>query len=176
MEKEIQKDIAIIKITTQLTLKDFKNYNFYSLFRKKSFIILAIIGGFIILNSVLALFSDAPRINDILTSFVLGFILIGLAPTAILMFSKRNFLSNKDLGAPIDYEFEEQFVSSANTHAQTKAPWNTLFKVEVTKNWLILYRSSQTANIVPRRYLSEEQIGMIKQFVLTNKVKANFKK
>lgn len=176
VEQEIQKDTSAVKISTQLTLDDFKNYNFYALYRNKTVWVLRIIGGVIILFALLALFSEAPSMTDIFTSLVMGLILVSLSPLMIILFAKRNFSSNKELSEPIAYEFDEHSVSSASAYAQTKTPWANLFKVAVSKNWLILYRSRQVANIIPVRYFTQQQIDKIKQFVLLNKVKANFKK
>lgn len=173
--EQIQKEASSVKVSTQLTFDDFKRYNFYLLYRNKAMWILRIIGGIIILFAIMALFSDAPSLIDIFTSLLMGLILIGVSPLMILLFAKRNFSSNKELREPIAYEFDEQFVSSSNAYAQTKTPWSNFFKVAVTKNWLVLYRSRQTANIIPRRYFTQQQIETIKQHVLSNKVKATFK-
>ncbi len=164
-----------IKVNTQLTLDDFKKFSFYALYRNKSIVMMAVIGVFLILCGIYLLFYGIP-FSTIYLSFIIGLFFSGFSPLMILISAKRNFSSSKELSSRITYEFDPQFISSSSEFAQTKTPWTNLFKVEITKEMLLLYRSRQIANVVPLRYFTQAQIAAIKQFVLSNKVKANFRK
>jgi hypothetical protein len=165
-----------LTVTTKLSLDDFKKINFYFLYRKRATKFSVALGTIMLLGILI------PYIigTTFFTSFpvfplAIGLVLTLIPPLSILRNARRNYDSNKTASEKITYEFEKEFVSISGESFHSKLSWDKLYEVAVTKSWFLIWQSRQTANAIPRRDISDEQIKLIKDLLADNEqIKKSF--
>lgn len=155
-------------VKTHITLKDFLNFNIKNSFPRIiifSLIILAIFG----LN-----FSNAEyNTKEIFKSASIWFAAVFVFLVIRSYFRLKNaFHSNKKIQEEIVYTFTDEKVQTKGETFEGDFAWNTVYKIKETKDWLLIYQSKTTMNMVPKKYFSDSQISELRNMIKKSNVKA----
>lgn len=158
-------------VKSKLTEKDFINVNFLLIWQKAFVrifaIVLILLGVLRITTSIIAegfSFADVP----------VGVLIIPFVYAVFIYFiSKKGFSSNPRSSEMIEYGFYmDKFSVKGETFSSTLS-WQKMNKVTKTKNWLLVWQSSQAANPIPLKYFDQLQLDELKEILYQNKVKNN---
>lgn len=158
-------------VKTHITFKDFLNFNIKNSFPRIiifSLIILAIFG----LN-----FSNAEyNTKEIFKSASIWFAAVFVFIIIRSYFRLKNaFYSNKKIQEEIVYTFTDEKVQTKGETFDGDFTWNTVYKIKETKDWLLIYQSKTTMNMVPKKYFSQSEIIELRNIIEKNNVKAKLR-
>ncbi|MBM7421358.1 MULTISPECIES: YcxB family protein [Chryseobacterium] len=158
-------------VKTHITFKDFLNFNIKNSFPRIiifSLIILAIFG----LN-----FSNAEyNTKEIFKSASIWFAAVFIFIIIRTYFRLKNaFYSNKKIQEEIVYTFTDEKVQTKGETFDGDFTWNTVHRVKETKDWLLIYQSKTTMNMVPKKYFSPSEIIELRNIIEKNNVKAKLR-
>jgi hypothetical protein len=162
-----------VTIETKLTLDDFVKANYILLFQKPTTKLLLLVAFLmIVLPVALAISGTAP--------YSLVQSLIGIGLIAFYLFStyltaRKNYNAIPGLKDALTYEFSnEQLVCFAGA-SSSQSTWDKVYKVTEMKHFILLWRSRQIVNVLPKRDITREQLAAIKEMLTNNKVKNNMR-
>lgn len=155
-------------VKTHITFKEFLNFNI------KSSLPRIIIFSFIILIFlVLNLYNNENDRQNILQSASIWFAAVFVFIIIRSYFRLKNaFFSNKKIQEEIIYTFTEEKVQTKGETFEGDFAWNTVYKIKETKDWLLIYQSKTTMNMVPKKYFSDSQISELTNMIKKSNVKA----
>ncbi|QQQ29995.1 YcxB family protein [Chryseobacterium indoltheticum] len=155
-------------VKTHITFKEFLNFNI------KSSLPRTIIFSFIILIFlVLNLYNTENDTQNILQSASIWFAAVVVFIIIRSYFRLKNaFFSNKKIQEEIIYTFTEEKVQTKGETFEGDFAWNTVYKIKETKDWLLIYQSKTTMNMVPKKYFSDSQISELRNMIKKSNVKA----
>ncbi|MDF2831351.1 MULTISPECIES: YcxB family protein [Chryseobacterium] len=155
-------------VKTHITFKEFLNFNI------KSSLPRIIIFSFIILIFlVLNLYNTENDTQNILQSASIWFAAVFVFIIIRSYFRLKNaFFSNKKIQEEIIYTFTEEKVQTKGETFEGDFAWNTVYKIKETKDWLLIYQSKTTMNMVPKKYFSDSQISELRNMIKKSNVKA----
>jgi len=155
-------------VKTHITFKEFLNFNI------KSSLPRIIIFSFIILIFlVLNLYNTENDTQNILQSASVWFAAVFVFIIIRSYFRLKNaFFSNKKIQEEIIYTFTEEKVQTKGETFEGDFAWNTVYKIKETKDWLLIYQSKTTMNMVPKKYFSDSQISELRNMIKKSNVKA----
>ena len=155
-------------VKTYITFKEFLNFNI------KSSLPRIIIFSFIILIFlVLNLYNTENDTQNILQSASIWFAAVFVFIIIRSYFRLKNaFFSNKKIQEEIIYTFTDEKVQTKGETFEGDFAWNTVYKIKETKDWLLIYQSTTTMNMVPKKYFSDSQISELRNMIKKSNVKA----
>ncbi|WP_445431445.1 YcxB family protein [Chryseobacterium indoltheticum] len=155
-------------VKTHITFKEFLNFNI------KSSLPRTIIFSFIILIFlVLNLYNTENDTQNILQSASIWFAAVVVFIIIRSYFRLKNaFFSNKKIQEEIIYTFTDEKVQTKGETFEGDFAWNTVYKIKETKDWLLIYQSKTTMNMVPKKYFSDSQISELRNMIKKSNVKA----
>jgi len=155
-------------VKTHITFKEFLNFNI------KSSLPRIIIFSFIILIFlVLNLYNTENDTQNILQSASIWFAAVFVFIIIRSYFRLKNaFFSNKKIQEEIVYTFTDEKVQTKGETFEGDFAWNTVYKIKETKDWLLIYQSKTTMNMVPKKYFSDSQISELTNMIKKSNVKA----
>ena len=157
---------------------DFKKYLklMYGLtYRKPWTIIISIIGLVMLIGSILYFVGyPIPIDSTPIVQFTIGLLVIFI-PFSIYLSSRKNFSSAGRLKEKMTYEFTSDKIIITGETFKTEMTWTKLYKIQVLKNWILIYQSKTTANIIHKDSFGDKLIEF-KKLVIENNIKRNFKK
>ena len=155
-------------VKTHITFKEFLNFNI------KSSLPRIIIFSFIILIFlVLNLYNTENDTQNILQSASVWFAAVFVFIIIRSYFRLKNaFFSNKKIQEEIIYTFTDEKVQTKGETFEGDFAWNTVYKIKETKDWLLIYQSKTTMNMVPKKYFSDSQISELRNMIKKSNVKA----
>lgn len=155
-------------VKTHITFKEFLNFNI------KSSLPRIIIFSFIILIFlVLNLYNTENDTQNILQSASVWFAAVFVFIIIRSYFRLKNaFYSNKKIQEEIVYTFTDEKVQTKGETFEGDFAWNTVYKIKETKDWLLIYQSKMTMNMVPKKYFSDSQISELRNMIKKSNVKA----
>lgn len=164
-------------IQHQLTLKEYRKIYFTLLYRKVLIIVISIlaVAAFISLCILWSTGHSSILNND---SSEYAMVLVFLAmwiPLGSLFTVWRGFKSNYRLNELITYEFSDEGYTTTGESFNSKVDWTKVYKVQVLKDWLILYHSRTAANMIVTGTANKENIEALKQFLKAGNFKAKLK-
>jgi hypothetical protein len=162
-----------VTILTQLTLQDFVSANYALLLQKKSTKLLLLVAMLmILLPAILAITGTAPYnwIQSLIGIGLIGFYILSSYLTA-----RKNYQSIPGISEPLTYEFSNDKLVCIGPASSSESDWTKVHRVSETKNCLLIWRSSQVVNVLPKRNITADQLNAIKEMVRLNKVKNNLK-
>ncbi len=106
--------------------------------------------------------------------------LIGIGLAGFYMLSswltaKRNFNSLPGISDALTYEFTNVTLICTGGASSSQSTWDKIYRVTETRDCLLIWKSSQVVNVLPRRDISAAQRAGIKEMLQHNKVKNNLK-
>ncbi len=155
-----------IKLQTQLSWEDIKNFNFYILYRRGTTIFITIIGVIMLLFALsyfLGFFStlSKPPIGQLLMGLVFT---IGL-PLFTIYSARKQFNSTGRFNEKITYTFDKVWIEIIGESFETKITWEKLHKVRETDKWFLLFANKNMAHIIPKDSLSNLQISSLRTII-----------
>lgn len=128
----------------------------------------------IVLPVVIAVRGAAPYKSSLLQSLI-GIGLIAFYALSTYFAARKNYKSMPGISDPLTYEFTDQQLTCTGASASSQSTWEKVFKVTETKKSILIWRSSQIVNVIPKRDITPEQLRSLKEMVIRNKVKSKFK-
>jgi len=130
-------------------------------------ILLGVLGLFVVAGVVFALMNRISWLVVIYPAFILGFLALyryWLRPYQI----KRAYTQHKELSSPFEMDLTDEGYGIKNDYGSGKIPWKDFLKWKVDKKIILLYRTDNMFNMVPRRLLADESqaqyiIDLLKQ-------------
>lgn len=159
-------------IKTQLTQKDFINGSLVLLYSKWNLKIISIIAGLMFIAS-LVIFAAGPQYGDPTSSMLVSLFMALWLPGLTYFSAKKNYNTNSRASEPIEYTFEENAMTITGSSFNATLSWNKFYKVSKTKNWVLIWQTSKSANLIPRRDITDNEIGYLKKIITSNRVKNN---
>lgn len=155
-------------VKTHITLKDFLNFNI-----KNSLPRIIIFSFIILIFLVLNLYNTENDTQNILQSASIWFAAVFVFIIIRSYFRLKNaFYSNKKIQEEIVYTFTDEKVQTKGETFEGDFAWNTVYKIKETKEWLLIYQSKTTMNMVPKKYFSQSEIIELRKIIEKNNVKA----
>lgn len=155
-------------VKTHITLKDFLNFNI-----KNSLPRIIIFSFIILIFLVLNLYNTENDTQNILQSASIWFAAVFVFIIIRSYFRLKNaFYSNKKIQEEIVYTFTDEKVQTKGETFEGDFAWNTVYKIKETKDWLLIYQSKTTMNMVPKKYFSQSEIIELRKIIGKNNVKA----
>ena len=93
-----------------------------------------------------------------LVLFMLLFMAVVVILQTVLWFFASSAGSQKSVLCSHEIEFGEEGFTERTALNENKYAWAAVTKCRVTGNYILLYVSSSTAHIIPKRYLSDDEI------------------
>lgn len=145
MEKEL-------KVHTILTWEEFRNFNFYSLYRTPVGIFLFIVGlgmWCVVISYLLGAFPTASDFPWLQLLFAVWMTL--LVPIFAYTSAKKGYASNSRIKESITYEFDGKWIAIKGESFETKLTWDKIYKVVEAKQFFLIYPQKKIANILPKK-------------------------
>ncbi len=160
-----------MQIKTNLTQRDFINVNFVLLWKKRSLRVVFVVMLIATIYSAYWRYSykkvfplDSLVWPVILVVFMIGMTLLG----AVL-----NYRSNARIKETIEYNFGDDFLDVKGESFTSHLTWDKIYKVTKTKNWLLVWQSRQTANVIPLKDVWAGDVTKLKEILDNHGVKNN---
>lgn len=159
----------MISFKTKITLEDFQDFNLSVYKQKWSFKMMQIVSIlfiFMFLAMVYLSFQSEEKV-DWSTFGILMFALIYLfgIPWFLKYNAKKTYFSNAILQEEILFEIDDNTIKTTATSYQSNFDWNQIYKITENDKAIFIYMSKQTANLLPKRDLTSEQLAEIKQII-----------
>ncbi|WP_294284211.1 YcxB family protein [uncultured Chryseobacterium sp.] len=155
-------------VKTQITFRDFLVFHIKSSLLRLIVFLLILLMFFVIKESV-----DSSAETDLLRSTSMWFAILILFMVIRSYFSVRfAFSSNKNIQESITYTFTDEKIRIQGETFEEEISWSSIYKVKENKDWFLIYQSAQVMNMVPKKFLTKEQISALRRIIKSNKVKA----
>jgi len=145
-----------MKIETQLTFKSYFRYTLNQTYSKFFSLLLVFAGIIGLVGSIMyflgnrTLYKEPPYIMFGLGLFVIYY------PFILYYSAKKYFASNIKLRERIIYEFTDENIRIAGESFNTEMTWNSIFKIVELNQWILIYQSKLTANIIPKSNFGQQ--------------------
>ena len=149
-------------INTKLNLEEYRKLLFILTYRKPWTIFVTLFGFFMIAIGCVTYFGITNDTEKMTFQFVIGIILIFLTPYKVFATTKRNFNSNQRLQEEIEYEFTNEKMKIKGESFNSEFDWYNTNKIEELNNWFLIYQSSTTGNLIPKKNLSKTEIEQLR--------------
>lgn len=162
----------MVQVSTQLTRKDFINFNFNHFFSNVLIRILLAIFGFVALMSlfgfmmiVLTDYSSVSPFEQLLPVIII-LAIFGFICWSVYYQSNRNYASTSTVHEPIVYTFSDSGIHIKGKSFESDLHWNIIHKVKETKKFFLFYQNNLAANIVPKTtFSSKEQVRALRELI-----------
>ena len=92
-------------------------------------------------------------------------IFLALLPFFVFLQAKRNFKTNRRLSEQIEYSFTDDNLIITGESFNGTMTWDKIFKVTKTKRWILIWQSSNSANIIPLKDIWDGDINYLKEIL-----------
>lgn len=164
-----------MKINTKIDFKSYSKFQFHSVYRKISSIVMVIIGISLFVSFIFWELEEIELSNPYFNLFFAISILV-ILPIFYYLSIKKNFNSNKRLQENIIYEINNEKIKITGESFDSEMDWNGIYKIIEYKNWFLLFQNSNNANFLPKKFLNENQILEFRSLVQKNNVNSRLKK
>jgi hypothetical protein len=158
-------------IKTQLSLKDYIKGNLALLYTKWNMKLILGMAGFVFLVSIFQLFTSSKY--DSGSGIIISILMITWIPLLTYFSARKNYSSNARASERIDYIMQEDALAINGESFNSTLSWDKIYKVSKTKNWILIWQSRQSANLIPRRNVTENEIASLKNILAKYQVKNN---
>lgn len=166
-----------LKIETQLNLKDNLKAIYWLTYTKPSFILLNGMGVIMLLSLINNLVTGNIDISN--TQFMLSLLYIlfmVLMPFIIYYKVKENYKLSAALRKVIVYTFTNDNIEMLSDNLHVVIPWGEVYKVVESNGFFYIYRNKNTANLLPKRFFTEDEVDKLRTIIRNSSVKAKLKK
>jgi hypothetical protein len=157
-------------IKTKLSEKEFTNASMATLWsRKYSKVFLVVFLIFLASNII----NSTVSIDSLIPSFLPPILIFGAFFFVFRYSIKKAYQKNYRSSESIEYNFTDSHLIITGESFNSEMTWHKIYKVTKTKNWLLIWHSSQIANAIPLRLVSSEGLITLKDIMLKNNTKNN---
>jgi hypothetical protein len=159
-------------LTTKLSIEDYIKVNYHLLNRRWPIKALTGMGIFLILLSLINLFSG----DNSWFLLILGlFFAMGLR-VSVYFNAKSSYKSDGRISETITYEFDKENIQVIGESFNSKLTWDKIYSVTENKEWVLIWQNRQIANVVPKRDFKDGELQTLKGIIklqsgLKNKLK-----
>ena len=152
-------------ITTKITFKEYFKFLCISSYSKWTTILVTVIGFLQLIFQSYLLFQYGTSVNNSWPWAIFGSILLIInTPISVYLGSKKYFYSNARLQENIEYEFTAEELKIKGGTFNSNMDWSKTNRIEEKKDWFLIFQSQQTANMIPKKDLTEAQIVELRNF------------
>lgn len=152
-------------ITTKITFKEYFKFLCILSYSKWTTILVTVIAFLQLIFQSYLLFQYGTSVNNSWPWAISGSIfLIANVPISVYLGSKKYFYSNARLQETIEYEFTPEELKIKGETFNSNMGWSKTNRIEEKNDWFLIYQSQQTANMIPKKDLSEAQIIELRNF------------
>lgn len=156
--------MAEIEISTRLFLDDFRRLNLHLLYRNYAIKLLTGVGIFL-MACVILLFFLTKMEQFSIGGFAIGFALAFLMPITSYISAKKNYNSNQRISEIMKYKFDDSEICIEGESFNSTLIWNKVHKVSESKDFILIWQSSQTVNAIPKRDFPTKELKAFAQIV-----------
>ncbi|MDP4185616.1 MAG: YcxB family protein [Bacteroidota bacterium] len=141
-----------IIIQNKITQKDYIRFAFVNTYRKPSIIVISALSTAMVITSILYFlgifkyFSEPPYFE-----LIFGLYFTLFFPIYLWIQSIRTFKTMGRLHESITYHFREENIQIVGESFNSQYSWDKIFKIKDLKNWVLIYQSKNTANILLKK-------------------------
>jgi len=154
-----------IILTTKLSIDDYIKVSYYLFYRKPTFKIMAGIGLFMLLMTIISLKTSSEFPWFLL---IYGLFLILVLPVQIYLAAKKNYESNGRIRETINYEFDKENIQIIGESFNSTLTWEKIYGVTENKVWILIWQNRQVANAIPKRDFKNEDLQTFKNIVYSH--------
>ncbi len=151
-----------ISISTKLSLQDTININYYFYYSRWYVKVFTGVGLLLMINYFFPQFESERQEENL----IFGLIVTILIPISIYFSSRMKFKTNARIQEEIIYEFDEEHINVIGNSFSSSQSWEKIYKVSESKNWILIWNDRQSANPIPKRDISEEELMTLKGIVI----------
>lgn len=122
--------------------------------------------------TVMGFIYDARGTNHLITVFW-SFILFG-APLITYLYAKYNYEHNENFKNKASYRIDKIGIQIYAKNDFERLNWEKVIRIKETKNTILFYREHAIANILPKRFMTKENLTDLRQ-IIRSKQNPNFK-
>lgn len=163
----------MIRATTKLDIKSYTKLIFQLTYRRPFVIVLYAI-------LLMMLFSNIYLKDNIyeysIFPFVFSITFMILYPIAVYFNIRKNYKSNQRIQENIIYSITSEKITNEGETFSSEMDWSKIYKVLELRNWILLYQSSQTANIISKKDFTENDLKKFREIVKSKNIKAKLRK
>lgn len=160
-------------IKTKLSEKEFISASLATIWsRKFSKAFLVIFVLVIAINISTATFTKNP-VTTVIPNILPPVLIFGIFFFVFRYSFKKAYQKNYRASENIEYNFTDTHILITGESFNSEMTWNKIYKVTKTKNWLLIWQSSQIANAIPLRLISSQDIVHLKNILQKNNTKNN---
>ena len=157
-------------IKTKLSEKDFIDASLATIWARKYSKVFLIVFLLIIASNI---FNSTFTKNSVIPFILPPLLIFGGLFLAIRYGFKKAYQKNYRSSENIEYNFTDNYLQITGESFTSEMSWNKIYKVTKTKNWLLVWQSSQSANVIPLRLMSSEDLQHLKDIMQKNHAKHN---
>jgi len=169
MERQIEVDV-------KLSWREVRNFAFYSFYFRTPWVFyLTAIAALCFIYQMLYVFNYIPIIGEAspLVIYFWSFILFG-GPIIVYLRAKNAYENEVSLNSKNCYRIDSDSIQVYTKNDFDRLKWDKLFEIKETKNAILFFRNQFEANILPKRFLNENDLKDIKELIRSKK-NLNFK-
>ena len=159
-----------VVITTKFTRNQFIRANFILTYRIPIILIATAVGLFTMLLSLIdiAQYGYSNAFSQLI-GLVLGAYVILVLPFMVYLRATKNFRPDARVTETIVYTFEDEMLRIHGDTFDASLTWSKLHDVRFLKDFIFIYQTKRSANIITTNHLSPEQLEEAKAFLLEKK-------
>ena len=156
-----------MNIQIKLTFKDYLRLMLALTYKKIFIWFMTIIGSIVLLVGLLSLIgaivgNETSSFIDSLVSILIGLVFTAFIPFLVYLNAKRSYSSNAMIKENIIYEFNQDSMKLKGESFSSEVSWDSIFKVEEIKEWILIYQSKVLVTIIPKNAMNPDQIAELK--------------
>jgi hypothetical protein len=133
-------------------------------------------GIIIFILAVLAIFGVIEKNDNFYFGLFFGLYVL-LTPYLVYRAAVKSFNTHKILQEEITYEFLPDSLKVLSHYTKAELPWDKIHKVKEFKNWFLIYQSNKVANLIPKKFMTEQEVIGIREIIRNiSGLKAELKK
>lgn len=160
----------MITITARLSKSDFVKASLLLAYRKPTYIISTLLVLIVLIIDVTLSMLTRGGITPAIIPLV---VILLVLPTLVAFSAVRLYRSNELYKDTFRYDFTADYFLITTSKSEGKLSLSALPKVVKAGGWLFVYQNTVSANVIPLRAFSGEQLQQLKSLLKENNVKNN---
>ena len=147
----------VIRVESQLGLAEYRKLMLTTTFTRPIVLYLYFIG-----LTIIGLSLAQSDYNWFMLFFLIFLLYL---PISVTRSANANYKSSKAIHETITYEFTSDTIASTGTTFKTTVTWDSLYKTQELKDWILLYTNKHLAMFIPKQgFTSEEDLKIFKGY------------
>lgn len=161
-----------ITLNVKLSLNEYVKASYYIYYKQPSAIIVTLISILFTIGIVKALIEGTS-----VETIAIVFALVGIIIPFFMYFSLKKNYHKVRIDELMTYVVDNENIHIKGMTFDTTFTWNKICKVSETRNWVLIWQTKYTANVIPKKYLTTDDLSLLNTIVDGHKeVKNKMKK